>query len=297
MKTIQQRTPEWFEARKKLITASSVGAILGLDPYRKPKDVLNQLLHDARGLERPEQNNPALSYGTHHESGARWEYEIHTGNSVDECGFFVSEQHPWLGASPDGLIGDHGLLEIKCPFSKRADDLPLFDEVGPTGPLAHYHAQVQIQMLCTGRAWCDFWQWAPRGVHLQRIIRSDRWLAAKLPILKAFYDEFVAALEAGAAPEPQKSPPVPIDSAVARILIDELDFIKEQSEELETRKKNIVEELVRISDSRDADFSGRVLSKITRAGAVKYAEAVKKHLPNLDLKPYTGKPVEYWQVK
>ncbi len=95
--------------------------------------------------------------------------------------------HPelgWIGASPDGRIGDRGLLEVKCPVGGLYGDVP-----------PYYMAQVQGQLECEDRDWCDFIVWKPRGGSLQRIVRSRAYWAWMLPRLAEFWAYVVADIE------------------------------------------------------------------------------------------------------
>ena len=82
---------------------------------------------------------------------ARAAYEAHTGNFVDQMSFAYHPRIKYFGASPDGLIGDDGLVEIKCPNTETHFGY-LLDGVPPT----KYHDQMIAQCACTGRKWVDF---------------------------------------------------------------------------------------------------------------------------------------------
>ena len=81
-------------------------------------------------------------------------YQATTFNVVESCGFFPFGE--WMGASPDGLIGEDGLLEVKCPKWNTMIDY-LIDKKVPKD----YNIQIQTQMICTGRTWCDFVAYHP----------------------------------------------------------------------------------------------------------------------------------------
>ena len=99
----------------------------------------------------------AMQWGIDHEDDARAAYEARTGEVVDLAGFILHPSIPWLGASPDGLVGDDGLVEIKCPNTvthlKRIATGVVPDE---------YKPQMLVQLLCTGRKWVDFVDYDPR---------------------------------------------------------------------------------------------------------------------------------------
>lgn len=95
--------------------------------------------------------NAAMQRGTEMEPIARAAYEAHTGNFVEQVGFIKHPTIEWFGASPDGLVGEDGLIEIKCP--NTATHLQ-YRKSGK--PPAKYRNQMMAQMSVTGRKWCDF---------------------------------------------------------------------------------------------------------------------------------------------
>jgi len=294
---MEQRSPEWFAARKGLVTASQVWAILGLSPHATRGDVLRRMVRDAMGAEPEFTGNVATEYGAFHEAGAIADYVMETGNRVDKAGFLVSPEmidgHAWAGCSPDGLLGENGLLEVKCPFDLRKPE-----EAKPFKTLAeqpHYIAQIQFSLWVTGRTWCDFWQWAPDRHDLTFCKASEEWQAENLPKLRAFHADYLAAL---ADPKPYLEPRrAEIDTPQAAKLIAEWDDLNEAIERAEERKKEVLAEMVRIAGERSAVISGRNLTRIEKAGAVSYAKALAKYAPNADLEPFRGKPSSYWVVK
>jgi predicted phage-related endonuclease len=115
-----------------------------------------------------------MQWGTETEPQARMAYEIITGATVVETGFVLHPEIAGFGASPDGLIGDDGLIEIKCPNTATHIDTLLADKV-PT----KYIIQMHVQMLCTGRAWCDFVSFDPRlpidlHMFIKRVERDNK---------------------------------------------------------------------------------------------------------------------------
>lgn len=293
---VAQRTPEWYEARKGLVTASNAGAILGLDPHREPEDVLRAMVREAHGAEPEFTGNAATMYGTFHESGARAEYAMETGRAPVSCGFFV-HRGGWLGASPDSLVSDssedspEGLLEIKCPYRLREGRA---GEHRPIAEQPHYYAQTQVQMLCTNRLWCDFYQWAPSGTLLERVYRDDAWLETYIPQLRAFYESYLEAVQA--PDEHLEAKRKVIDNATARKLVAEYDEVCDALEFAQTRKAEILEALVGMAKDRDALVCGRKLTRVERQGSVSYAKVVKDHCPTVDLEPYRGKPSVSWRL-
>jgi putative phage-type endonuclease len=287
---LEQRTEEWHAARRGRITASSVGAILGNAPYATRDDVMRRMVREWVGAEPEFEGNIATEYGTRNEVGALTEYMMETGNAVEAVGFIACED--WAGCSPDGLIGDGGGLEIKCPFGMRKDEAPAFKSLADQ---PHYYDQIQFSMWVTDRSWWHFYQWSPRGTAMEKVMRDYAWADENLPKLRQFYAEYLAEREEPAIHLEPKRPI--IDTPEAHRIATEYDQICEAIDRAEERKKELLADMVRIADKKNVIFAGRKLTKIEKAGAVSYAKVVKALIPNADLEPYRGKPTSYWVVK
>jgi len=287
---LEQRTEEWHAARRGRITASSVGAILGNAPYATRDDVMRRMVREWVGAEPEFEGNIATEYGTRNEVGALTEYMMETGNAVEAVGFITCED--WAGCSPDGLIGDGGGLEIKCPFGMRKDEAPAFKSLADQ---PHYYDQIQFSMWVTDRSWWHFYQWSPRGTATEKVMRDYAWADESLPKLRQFYAEYLAEREEPAIHLEPKRPI--IDTPEAHRIATEYDQICEAIDRAEERKKELLADMVRIADKKNVIFAGRKLTKIEKAGAVSYAKVVKALIPNADLEPYRGKPTSYWVVK
>ena len=287
---MEQRTWEWFEARKGRITASSVGAILGHAPYATRDDVMRRMVREYHGAPEEFEGNIATEYGTRNEVGALTEYIMETGNEVEQIGFVTRED--WAGCSPDGLIGEDGGLEIKCPFGLRKDEAPAFKTLKEQ---PHYYDQVQFSLWVTGRKWWDFYQWSPNGTMLERVEVDELWQGFSLPHLRQFHAEYVDERK---TPDVHLEPKRPIiDTPEARRIMAEYDQICEALDRAEERKKELLSNMAVIAMDRNVVFAGRKLTKTEKAGAIAYAKAVKALLPDADLEPYRGKPSSYWGVK
>lgn len=169
-----QRTDEWYAARLGKITASVAAACLGLDPYKSRQKAYREIM----GTEPPEQGNRAMEWGLRYESAARLDYEVETGNIVVPCGFFVHPNLEWLGASPDGLIGDDGLCEIKCPQQAQSY-VPI-----------HHRIQMLVQLAVTGRTWAEYFSWGADGGRFRQIVCRSGIVGIVLR-LKTFYERYV----------------------------------------------------------------------------------------------------------
>lgn len=286
----KQRTKAWHAKRIGKVTGSNVGAILGINPYKTADDVLRQMVREYHGAEPEFVGNRATEWGSFNEDGAQDEYTMETGRAVQETGFHVHPDHPWLGASPDGLVGDDGVVEIKCPFGQRDKNPPQF-KTAEQQP--HYCAQVQIEMACTGRVFCHFYQWAPHGTRLETVYRDDEWLSWAIPELKAFHEIYLSELDNPDHLAPRR---VEIETLKADRLIQEHEELTEAIEQAQARKKAIMEELVKMAGERNAIICGHNLTRVERQGSVAYAKVVKKHCPDVDLEPFRGNPSVSWRL-
>lgn len=288
---MEQRTEEWFAARRGRITASAVGAILGNSPFANRDDVMRRMVREWHGAESEFTGNVATEYGTFHEAGALVEYQMETGNEVEQVGFLTRDE--WAGCSPDGLVGLVGGLEIKCPFGKRRwKDGDAFKTLADQ---PHYYDQVQFSMWVTTRAWWDFFQWAPGHTDLEKITPDSAWRSKNLVKLIAFHQDYLHEREHNAQPhlDPKR---VDVDTLEAARMVAEWDELNEAIDRATDRKKDLLDQMIKAAGGRDALFAGRKLTKVERAGSVSYAKALKVLAPDADLEPYRGKPSASWRL-
>lgn len=283
---MEQRTPEWFKARIGKVTGSNIGAILGCDPYRKPKDVLRTMVRSHHGAESEFQGNIATRYGNQFESYAQADFELETGLSVEEVGLIVHPEHDWLAASPDGLTDDDGVLEIKCPYGKREsnDFLSYID-------LPHYFSQMQIEMAVTGRKHCHFYQWSSKGSRVELVEFSQVWFDDKLPKLKEFYDLFLSEIDNEAHLTAL------VQTKEAQALADRYNQAKAKADEAKEEMEQAKKELIAIADGNKTNVSGLLVYPIERKGSISYTRAIKDLCPDADLTPYMGKPSKSWGIR
>ncbi len=172
---MEQGTQEWFMARLGKVTASRVADIIaktqsGYSTSRQ--NYLAQLVVE-RLTQKPTEtySNAAMQWGTNTEPLARAAYEIKHDLMVSEIGFVPHPVIEMAGASPDGLVGDDGLIEIKCPNTATHIETLLNDTIK-----SEYKTQMQWQMACTGRQWTDFVSFDPRmpEKHQMKIIRVNK---------------------------------------------------------------------------------------------------------------------------
>jgi putative phage-type endonuclease len=158
---IEQGTEAWHQLRLGKVTASRVADIMaktktGVSASRG-NYLIELALQRVTGTIEPMYTNEAMQWGTATEPQARVAYEVKTGNFVDQIAFVDHDIIEWFGCSPDGLVGKDGLIEIKCPNSATH-----WATIKDGKPPNKYVIQMQTQMACTGRKWCDFVSFDPR---------------------------------------------------------------------------------------------------------------------------------------
>ena len=200
---IEQRTDDWYAARLGKVTASSLHKVLAKTKTGYGADRGNYMtqlvLERVTNSKADGYSSAAMQWGIDQEPFARAAYEATRGVMVDEVGFIPHPTIKDAGASPDGLVGDDGMVEIKCPESKTALECWLSEN-----PVeAKYFAQMQWQMRCADRSWCDYVVFDPRmpakaQLFIKRVERDDAWLEkAEAEVIKflAEVDAKVAALK------------------------------------------------------------------------------------------------------
>lgn len=173
---IEQGTEAWFEARRGKLTASRISDAIARTKSgwgASRANYMAQLVAERLTGEVADSfQSPAMKWGTETEPEARSAYEFFMDETVEQIGFVDHPNIPMAGASPDGLIGNAGLIEIKCPNTATHIDT-LRDGKVP----GKYLDQMQWQMACTDRKWCDFASYDPRlpanmRLFVQRVYRD-----------------------------------------------------------------------------------------------------------------------------
>lgn len=162
MKDLEQGSPEWLAARVGRVTASRIADVMAKGKGGEAQTRLNykwQLVAEIMTGQSQEDRffSQAMAWGVEQEPFARAAYEIQTGGLVENVGLVAHPSIPRCAASPDGLVGLDGLLEIKCP--KTPTHLEYMEKGAIPG---HYQLQMLWQMACTGRQWVDFATFDPR---------------------------------------------------------------------------------------------------------------------------------------
>lgn len=198
---MDQRSDEWFAARLGKVTASRVSDVVAKTKSGYSASRANYMAElvceRLTGKQGDSFSNAAMVWGTNTEPMARAAYEALKGVLVEEVGFVPHPIISMAGASPDGLVGDDGLVEIKCPNTATHIETLLGAEIP-----SKYVNQMQWQMACTGREWCDFVSYDPRmpedmQLFIKRLERSDDAITELEREIKTFLfelDEKISSL-------------------------------------------------------------------------------------------------------
>jgi putative phage-type endonuclease len=196
----EQGSPEWFAERCGKVTASRVADVVaktksgwGASRANYMADLIAERL---TGAKAEGYINAAMQHGTDTEPQARDAYSFYADVDVVQVGFIAHPTIQMTGASPDGLVGDDGLVEIKCPSTATHIDTLLNGFVAEK-----YITQMMWQMACTGRKWCDFVSYDPRlpeemRIFIKRINRDDKVIAELELNVQTFLDELDAKVAA-----------------------------------------------------------------------------------------------------
>jgi len=176
---ILQGSECWHQMRLNKVTASRMSDVLskgrGTAPSKTSESYMMELIAEKlTGQAKPFFENDAMKWGTETEPQARAMYELNSGNDVVEVAFI--EHSEFVGVSPDGIIGDDGMLEIKCPTTITQIKRALTDDYSKD-----YYAQIQMQLWVAEREWCDFLSFDPRldidaSYLLQRVHRDEDFI-------------------------------------------------------------------------------------------------------------------------
>jgi len=181
---IVQGTDEWRAARLGKVTASRVADVIARTKTgwgaSRANYMAELIAERLTGVPADSYTNAAMQWGIDNEAFPRAAYEFRTGEDVEPASFVQHRFIEMAGASPDGYVGMHGLVEIKCPNTATHIDTLLTGTVP-----AKYVTQMQWQMECTGRLWCDFVSFDPRmpesmRLFVHRVRRDDETVAATL---------------------------------------------------------------------------------------------------------------------
>ena len=190
-----QLSPDWFELRRGIATASNFDRIMTLAKRKysaAAEGYIDELIAERFVLDPNAMTETPMSAAMRHgvacEPEARSWYEIHTGQTAQQVGFCIDAQERF-GCSPDALVGEVGVLELKVPQGKthvgylRAGTLP-----------SEYACQVHGHLLVTGRQWCDFVSYCPGLNPFIVRVTPDDFTAALTVCLEQFWAQFQETL-------------------------------------------------------------------------------------------------------
>jgi hypothetical protein len=173
----QSASQKWKQERHLRLTASNFGEICRMRSTTSCQNMVKRLLYCTF------KGNRYTRWGTEHESLAIEEFELKYGFTVSKCGFFIDKTHYYLGASPDGLIDNNALIEVKCPancvdvspeegierklikFAEMKQNKMYLKRTHP------YFYQVQGQLAITQKDVCFFVIWTPKGIMVEEVIK------------------------------------------------------------------------------------------------------------------------------
>lgn len=192
-KLLEQGSDAWKQARLGHVTASCIGDVMAKSKSGEAitrKKYKTKLVAERLSNQIGESySNSAMEWGVEQEQFARQQYEVSRETFVEKTGFWKHPTINWLGVSPDGLVGEAGLIEIKCPNTTTHIEY-LWNDVVPV----EYYKQIQCQLWVTNREWCDFVSYDPRlpqknQLFVKRCYRSNDSIEDMEIEVKAFLIE------------------------------------------------------------------------------------------------------------
>jgi len=186
-----QGTAEWHEARRGKVTASCFADALAKGEGKTRMAYMCKLLAERLTGEIDENGYTSkyIQWGNEWEWRARLAYELETGQEVSQVGFVALDEN--IGASPDSLVGEDGLVQIKCPASHTHVKY-IIDGVVPT----EHMKQIQGELWVTGRQWSDFVSYDPRNryrdIFIYRVERDEKFIANLKDGIDKFVDELLS---------------------------------------------------------------------------------------------------------
>lgn len=190
----QSNSDLWFKERQKRLTASNFGRVCKLLDTTPRANVVKDLLYSTF------KGNVYTNYGKENEDNAIRQFEQLTGKKVRKAGLLIGRKFPFLAASPDGsILEENALVEVKCPYKARGSGIEeavnnkeILFATYKGGKLSlkredKYYYQVQGQLHVTGKQFCYFIVWTPKGLAYEVIERDDLLWEKMLPKLQEFY--------------------------------------------------------------------------------------------------------------
>lgn len=264
------------------VTTSLVPAILDVSPYQSREDALRQMVRQHHGAPSEFVPNAASEYTARNTDTAVASLEMEHDLEIHKC--FVHEFEDWAASSSQYETATGEPVILRVPFRGG---------VKPLVQLPHIYARAQFEMMVRDKGSALVYQWTPEGSHLDIVQRDEYWRATALPEIRQWH-----AFALSDADNPDHLAPLRIElnTQEACLLAQEYDEMKDARDRADERMKEIVARLVDMTGGKDALVDGRKLTRVEKAGAVSYAQVVKKHCAAVDLEPYRGKPSVSWRI-
>lgn len=196
----EQNTPEWHQARAGSLGASCLHEVVARTKTGWGASRANRLatltLERITGIPEQTYQSAAMREGLERQPEAEMLYEFWTNHRIARVGLVRHPEIDGTHASPDGLVGDDGLVEIKCPQPAQHLQTLLGENISNA-----YWIQMQWQMRCTGRKWCDFVSYNPlfpeaMKLHVERVVREDRAISSLEKDVREFLNELSETVSA-----------------------------------------------------------------------------------------------------
>jgi putative phage-type endonuclease len=261
--------------RKNYITASNVGAILGLGKYKKPNAVLNEMVKAFRG-ELEWKDNVAFKHGRENEyKGVEYAVCFHDFVCTGAEQAFVTKEY--LGATPDGITRDGStVLEIKAPFKQdySAHNYELY--------MPEYYAQMQVQMYVTGASRAMFVVVGQNDdISHVFVPYNPAWMQKHLPILREFYESFRKIVDT--------------DSDKGTDDSDRLYELNKQIKDLQAEYDALRDRIIE-QNPNGGTFGKVTFTKVEKKGTVDYKKIVSQYAPQVDTDAFRGTSSTYIKV-
>ncbi|GAG40708.1 unnamed protein product, partial [marine sediment metagenome] len=242
---------------------------LGVNPYQSVNDTMRTMVRAYHGAESEFTGNVATQHGHDHEATAIGDYELDTGATVQQDpDFVIHKEYDWMGCTPDGLMGNEGLIEVKCPYYAKK---PYTLEEKPM-----YLYQVYFQLIVTGAAWCDFYVWLPGEQHCERVhyFNAKKWFDKNFDKIEEFYNQYLEIRdnEKLSGPHLEDKEMDLSEDLEWTIIAGQYLRAKKQLESAKTRIDDLKTELLRIAkdNGKKCVGAGVMAYKATRKGSVNY---------------------------
>lgn len=276
-------TPTLSPLRADRITGSRLAAILNLSPYTTRRGVMREMVRQHFEDSDEFIVNPIVRWGIEHEAQALADYAEHEclapGDVHGGQDFIAHPAYDFLGVTPDGLVGDDGLVEVKCPW--LASYTHINDRVD-------YQEQVQLQLECADRDWAHFAVWRPdRELAISTVFREPNWLNDRLPKLNQFMEEYWEIVADPELAEPYRTPLVNMRTDEAwQIAAFEYLEAAEVLSKAELRASDLRQVLVDMAGTKSAKGAGVTVSRAERRGNVDWKAVQSKYIPDIDVEEY-----------